>query len=113
MFTRRALAFIESARANPFFLYLAYTAPHARSELGRDTGDGYPVPGYEPYENRDWPRPEKGYAAMVNMLDRDVGKLMTRLEQAAAGTRGEARLPDGRRAARHGRLPDAPCPAVR
>ena len=41
-------------------------------DTGRDTGDGFVVPSYEPYENRDWPRPEKGFAAMMHLLDRDV-----------------------------------------
>ena len=80
LFTGRALEFLSANRSNPFFLYLAYTVPHASSERGRDTGDGFVVPSYEPYENRDWPRPEKGFAAMVHMLDRDVGQVMARLK---------------------------------
>jgi arylsulfatase A-like enzyme len=80
LFTGRALEFLSANRSDPFFLYLAYTLPHASSERGRDTGDGFVVPSYEPYENRDWPRPEKGFAAMVHMLDRDVGKVMARLK---------------------------------
>ncbi|MBI4893631.1 MAG: arylsulfatase [Acidobacteria bacterium] len=79
LFTRRALSFLDARGRDPFFLYLAYTVPHASSELGRDTGDGYPVPGYGPYAGRDWPRPEKGYAAMVGMLDSDVGRVMEKL----------------------------------
>src|SRR5262245_58003475 len=40
LFTREALAFIEKHRARPFFLYLAYTIPHANNELGRAQGNG-------------------------------------------------------------------------
>ncbi len=80
MFTDGALQFLRENRARPFFLYLAYTVPHAQSELGRDTGDGFVVPSYEPYQNKDWPRPEKGFAAMVYLLDRDVGRLLQELK---------------------------------
>jgi arylsulfatase A-like enzyme len=76
LFTDRALRFVRENRSNPFFLYLAYTVPHAQSELGRDTGDGFVVPSYEPYQNQDWPRPEKGFAAMVHRLDHDVGRII-------------------------------------
>jgi arylsulfatase A-like enzyme len=75
LFTERALKFVRESARSPFFLYLAYTIPHASSELGRDTGDGFVVPDYEPYTNRDWPRPEKGFAAMMHRLDRDVGRI--------------------------------------
>ena len=79
LFTARALRFIEENRQRPFFLYLPYTVPHASSELGRDTGDGFVVPDYEPYADRDWPRTEKGYAAMVARLDRDVGRILRKV----------------------------------
>ncbi|GIX07141.1 MAG: hypothetical protein KatS3mg115_1544 [Candidatus Poribacteria bacterium] len=73
LFTDRALWFLEEHRDRPFFLYLAYTVPHANNELGRETGNGMEVPDYGPYADRDWPEPEKGFAAMVHRLDRDVG----------------------------------------
>ena len=82
LITERILRFIEQSRNGPFFLYAAYTVPHANSELSRDTGDGYTVPNYEPYTDRDWPKPEKGYAAMVTRLDRDVGKIVAKLHEA-------------------------------
>src|SRR5206468_4183006 len=44
MFTDHALKFVERHKANPFFLYLAYTIPHANNELNRDTGNGMEVP---------------------------------------------------------------------
>jgi arylsulfatase A-like enzyme len=76
LFTTRALDFIAENAQAPFFLYAAYTLPHADSEMSRNTGDGYVVPDYSPYAERDWPRPEKGYAAMVTRLDRDVGRMV-------------------------------------
>jgi arylsulfatase A-like enzyme len=81
LFTGRALDFLKANQRNPFFLYLAYTTPHASSERGRDTGDGFVVPSYAPYQDRDWPRPEKGFAAMMHLLDRDVGKVMARVKE--------------------------------
>lgn len=80
LFTDRALAFIDANRSRPFFLYLAYTVPHADSERSRDTGDGYVVPDYGPYEDRPWPAPDKGYAAMIALLDRDVGRVIAKLK---------------------------------
>lgn len=85
LFTERALKFVRENAAAPFFLYLAYTIPHASSELGRDTGDGFVVPDYEPYSDKGWPRPERGFAAMIHRLDRDVGRLAQELDRLGVG----------------------------
>lgn len=76
VFTKSATNFVTSNREKPFFLYLAYTAPHANNELGRATGNGMEVPSDEPYSKENWPQPEKNKAAMIARLDRDIGKLM-------------------------------------
>jgi len=81
MFTQRALQFLDSQSRDPFFLYLAYTTPHANDELGRDTGDGMEVPSDEPFTNKPWPQVEKNFAAMVTRLDRDVGRVMAQLKK--------------------------------
>ncbi|HSW45340.1 MAG TPA: arylsulfatase [Phycisphaerae bacterium] len=81
LFTQEALSFVERHKDRPFFLYLAYTIPHANNELGRDTGDGMEVPDYGPYADRDWPGPEKGKAAMIARMDRDIGRLMELLKK--------------------------------
>jgi len=39
------------------------------------------VPDYGIYENRDWPSPEKGFAAMITRMDGDVGKLFALLQE--------------------------------
>lgn len=81
LLTLRALDFLRRSADRPFFLYLAYTMPHADSEVARATGDGFPVPGYGPYAQRDWPQAEKGYAAAVSFLDRDVGRVLDALSE--------------------------------
>ena len=71
-----ALKFIEENQADPFFLYLAVTIPHANNEAGKQ---GMEVPDYGIYADKDWPDPEKGHAAMITRLDRDMGRLMQKL----------------------------------
>ena len=75
-FTLAATNFIRLNRSHPFFLYLAYTAPHANNEWGKKTGNGMEVPSDKPYSNEDWPQPEKNKAAMITRMDRDIGKLV-------------------------------------
>jgi len=81
LFTKEALAFVDRNRDRPFFLYLAYTIPHANNERGAKEGNGMEVPDDAPYTNQPWPQVEKNYAAMVTRLDADVGKLMKRLKE--------------------------------
>lgn len=81
LFTREALEFIRREHNQPFFLYLAYTLPHANNELGRATGNGMEVPTDEPYSREKWPQQEKNYAAMVTRLDADVGKIRSLLKE--------------------------------
>jgi arylsulfatase A-like enzyme len=81
LFTREALTFIERNRTHRFFLYLAYTIPHANNERGRVEGNGMEVPDDAPYSQENWPQPQKNYAAMVTRLDADVGRLLQRLKE--------------------------------
>ena len=78
---RRALNWIGQVKDGPFFLYLALTIPHANNEGTRATGDGTEVPDYGPYADEDWPNPDKGQAAMISRMDRDVGTLLDRLAE--------------------------------
>ncbi|MCP5517951.1 MAG: arylsulfatase [Verrucomicrobiales bacterium] len=73
-----ALRFVRSNRDHPFFLYLALTLPHANNEAGRE---GMEVPELGDYADRDWPEPQKGHAAMIGRLDRDVGRLFNLLKE--------------------------------
>jgi arylsulfatase A-like enzyme len=81
LFTEEALGFIRSNREVPFFIYLAYTIPHANNELGWETGNGMEVPSDDPYSDKDWPQMEKNFAAMITRMDRDVGRLMRLLKE--------------------------------
>jgi arylsulfatase A-like enzyme len=80
LFTQGATNFLRVNRQHPFFLYLAYTAPHANNELGRAQGNGMEVPSDAPYSNEDWPQTEKNKAAMITRLDRDIGRLLDLLK---------------------------------
>lgn len=77
LFTADALEFIGRNRRRPFFLYLAYTIPHANNEA---KPDGMEVPSYGQYAGEDWPNPQKGHAAMITRMDADIGRLFARLE---------------------------------
>ncbi len=79
--TDAAFQFIRDHQAEPFLLHIHWTIPHANNEGGRVSGDGMEVPSYGQYESRDWPNPEKGFAAMVSLMDRDMGRLMELLKE--------------------------------
>jgi arylsulfatase A-like enzyme len=81
LFTQEALDFITRERNQPFFLYLAYTIPHADNELTRKTGNGMEVPSDAPYANENWPQQEKNYAAMIWRMDADIGKIFALLKE--------------------------------
>ena len=87
LFTTAALNFVkinkpdQFNRYRPFFLYLAYTIPHANNEEGRRSGNGMQVPSDAPYSDQPWPQPEKNKAAMITRLDTDIGRLMEQLKR--------------------------------
>lgn len=89
----KALDFIDQHRQSPFFLYLAYTLPHAALQLpaGDSAYESYkkafqeravavPQPwngvGYQPNAY-----PRAAYAAMVTRVDSHVGEVMKKLHQ--------------------------------
>ncbi len=99
-FTDAALDFVDRASAGPFFLYLAYTAPHAELRAPDDAmapyrgrfpetpfvngkADGQsPVPPYSQSAGyRSQPLPRAAFAAMVTRIDRDVGRILARLRE--------------------------------
>lgn len=81
LFTEKALNFLNEDRDNPFFLYLAYTIPHADNESFLINEHGMEVPDLGIYANEDWPEPKKAGAAMISRLDSYVGKIMKTLKE--------------------------------
>ncbi len=81
LFTEEALAFLDRKQDAPFFMYLAYTLPHANNERGAAEKNGMEVPDPGEYAAMDWPEPQKGHAAMISRLDRDVGRVLDKLAE--------------------------------
>jgi uncharacterized sulfatase len=81
LIAEQALDFIREHRDGPFFLYLALTTPHANNEGTRGTGNGQEVPDYGIYDDYEWPNPDKGQAAMISRMDRDVGRVLDLLRE--------------------------------
>jgi len=75
---REALAFIERNGSKPFFLYLALTIPHANNEARQS---GMEVPDVGAFAEKQWPEPEKGFAAMITRMDGHVGKVIDLLAE--------------------------------
>ncbi len=70
--TDDALAFIARNKDNPFFLYLAYDAPHEPYNID-DTS------WYD--DNEDWNMTEKRYASLITHMDAAIGRLLGGLDR--------------------------------
>ena len=70
-FSNEAVAFVEKNQKGPFFLYLAYNAPHGPLQATQKYLDRF-----EQIENKK----RKTYAAMVSAVDDGVGRLLDKLE---------------------------------
>ena len=81
LIAQEALDFVERNQDKPFFLYLALTIPHANNEGTRATGNGQEVPDYGVYRDKPWNDQDKGQAAMISRMDRDVGRLLDKLAE--------------------------------
>jgi arylsulfatase A len=101
LFTREAESFIGAADARPFFLYLNYTVPHAELRVPDDSQA--PLKGkFEetPFVNakadavasgatidgaslgyRSQPAPHAAFVAMIQRMDRDIGRLTDLINQ--------------------------------
>ena len=78
--TEQMLGFVRKHHRRPFLMHVHWTIPHANNEGGRVKGDGMEVPDYGIYEREDWPNVEKGQAAMITRMDKDVGRLVSLLK---------------------------------
>lgn len=81
LFSEEALKFIDESADTSFFLYLAYTIPHANNEHWLIDEHGMEVPDYGMYADKSWPEPQKGLAAMITRMDNDIGKIKRKLEE--------------------------------
>ncbi|MDB4459111.1 arylsulfatase [bacterium] len=79
LFAEEALQWVKKKAGEPFFLYLALTVPHANNEAGKNLGNGQEVPDHGIYTDLDWTEPNKGQAAMITRMDKDVGRLLALL----------------------------------
>ena len=76
----KAMQWLDQSHKQPFFLYFASTLPHANNEAARGVGNGQEIPDYGDYKNKPWPDPDKGQAAMVSHLDKQVGQILAKLK---------------------------------
>ena len=67
-----AVSYVERNHAKPFFLYLAYNAPHTPMEAS---------PEYLARVSKDLKGTRKTYAAMVLAMDDGIGKLRAKLQE--------------------------------
>ena len=70
-----AVKFIRANKDRPFFAYLPYTPPHGNFDIP-DTD-----PAWALYKDQPWPEPARRYAAMVSMMDRQVGEIFALLKE--------------------------------
>lgn len=83
LLTERALRFIDQHQDETFFYYAAYALPHFSSK--DEDPDGFAVPSTDPYTDRSWDEKSKKYAAMIHRIDRDVGKIVSRIDALGLG----------------------------
>lgn len=76
--TAEVMKFVGGHKNEPFFLMWTPTFPHANNEAGVN---GMEVPDEGEYSGEKWPDAEKDYAAMVTMLDAEVGRLLDYLKK--------------------------------
>ncbi len=70
-FTDQALQAIKANKDRPFFMYLAYNAPHTPLQATREDYDALP-------QIKDHSR--RVYAAMIRNLDRNIGRVLRELK---------------------------------
>ena len=70
-----SLKFIRANKDKPFFCYLPITPPHGIFNIPDSD------PAWADYKDKDWPEPARRYAAMVGMVDRQVGQVLDLLKE--------------------------------
>ncbi len=105
LFTREAESFIGTSDARPFFLYLNYTVPHAELRVPEDSlaplrGKFPETPFVNPKADavatgatidgpsigyRSQPTPRAAFVAMIQRMDRDIGRLVDLIDSRKIG----------------------------
>ncbi|MCR9245145.1 MAG: arylsulfatase [bacterium] len=70
-----AKKFIRANKDQPFFCYMPVTPPHGFFNIPDED------PAWQIYKDKEWPEDARRYAAMVTMLDRQVGELLALLRE--------------------------------
>jgi arylsulfatase A-like enzyme len=70
-----ALKFIREHARQPFLAYLPYTPPHGTFDIPDSD------PAWAQYKDKKWTNEARRYAAMVTMLDRQVGEVLALLKE--------------------------------
>jgi arylsulfatase A-like enzyme len=73
LIAQESLNFIGEHQDQPFYLFCAWTLPHGPYRTNQ-------VPSLDTYQNTGWTDEQKVYAAMVERLDGDVGRVMALLK---------------------------------
>lgn len=71
---KKATEFIRKNKDKPFFCYLPITPPHGMFDIPDSD------PAWKLYKDKPWPEDAKRYAAMVSMVDRNVGEVLDLLK---------------------------------
>lgn len=69
--TEDAIQFINRNKSNPFFLYLAYDAPH----------EPYIIDETVWYDDETWDINTKRYASLITHMDRAIGRVLAELDR--------------------------------
>ena len=69
-----AVDFIREHKDEPFFCYLPVTPPHGLFDIPDSD------PAWAIYRDKQWPESARRYAAMVTMIDRQLGELLALLK---------------------------------
>ena len=68
-----AIEYLENIdKEKPFFLFMSYRAPHANEKYIRNK---------ELYAGKGWPEIERMHAAKITLLDKQIGRLLNKLEK--------------------------------
>jgi arylsulfatase A-like enzyme len=70
-----AKKFIRDNRDKPFFCYMPITPPHGMFDIPETD------PAWKLYAEKPWPLEARRYAAMVSMVDRQVGEVLELLKE--------------------------------